>query len=63
MYTYFVFYRDGIMYIPNSWNWIFPISMTVERMRMKNSNKSLRGKKKTLPQALSLQIPFRCMCT
>ena len=31
------------MYTPNSWIWIFPILMTVERMRMKNSNKSLRG--------------------
>ena len=40
---FFVFSRNGITYTPNSWNWIFPISMIVERMRMKNSNKSLRG--------------------
>ena len=42
--TSFVLHRNGIMSIPNSWNWNFPISMIVERMRMKNSDKSLRGK-------------------
>ena len=45
---YFDFYhlcsRNGIMYVPNSWNLIFPISTTVGRMRMKNSSKSLKGK-------------------